>query len=52
MGGAVPGSRSNRIVNLSYFFLIMNLVAVVGFWRWATGGCETAWKPAYAKEPS
>ena len=49
LGGALPATRSNRLVNLSYFFLVMNVVALAGFWRWATGGCALAWRPAYRK---
>ncbi|MBJ6723673.1 glycosyltransferase family 2 protein [Geomesophilobacter sediminis] len=49
LGGAWPATRSNRIVNLCYFFLVMNLVAVAGFWRWARGQSASVWKPAYVK---
>lgn len=50
IGMLVPTARKIRIVNLSYFFLVMNLAAVAGFWSWVTGGCRTAWQPAYADQ--
>lgn len=46
-GFLIPAARSSRLVNLSYFFMVMNAAAVAGFWKWATGGCATAWQPAY-----
>jgi len=49
-GFLLPASRSLRLVNLSYFFMVMNAAAVAGFWMWATGGCATAWQPAYRPE--
>lgn len=49
LGALVPSLRGIRLANLSYFFLVMNLAAVAGFWRWINGRCSTAWKPAYAK---
>jgi len=48
IGLAVPIVRRHKIVTLSCFFLVMNLAAVAGFWRWITGGCHTAWLPAYS----
>jgi len=42
-----PASRSIRLVNLSYFFMIMNAAVLAGFWKWITGGCASAWQPAY-----
>lgn len=47
-GWLLPATRSLRLVNLSYFFMVMNVAAVAGFWKWATGGCATAWQPAYS----
>jgi poly-beta-1,6-N-acetyl-D-glucosamine synthase len=47
-----PTVRRIRIINLSCFFLLMNLAALAGFWRWVTGGCQTAWLPAYADQGS
>lgn len=46
-GFLLPATRSSRLVNLSYFFMVMNAAAVAGFWKWLTGGCATAWQPAY-----
>jgi cellulose synthase/poly-beta-1,6-N-acetylglucosamine synthase-like glycosyltransferase len=48
VGAVVPAARSFRIVNVSYFFLVMNFAAVSGFWRWVTGRCVTVWQPAAA----
>ncbi|MDD2335106.1 MAG: glycosyltransferase family 2 protein [Geobacteraceae bacterium] len=50
IGMLAPSARKVRIVNLSCFFLVMNLAAIAGFWRWVTGGCRTAWQPAYADQ--
>jgi cellulose synthase/poly-beta-1,6-N-acetylglucosamine synthase-like glycosyltransferase len=47
-GFLLPVTRSSRLVNLSYFFMVMNLAAVAGFWKWLSGGCATAWQPAYS----
>lgn len=49
MGGAIPMTRSNRVVNLCYFFLIMNVIAMTGFWRWLRGESATIWQPAYSE---
>ncbi len=48
-GFVVPELRKLRLVNVANFFLVMNLAAVVGFWRWVSGKCGTAWQPAYLK---
>lgn len=50
LGGAVPITRSNRWVNSSYFFLVMNLAAAAGFWCWATGKSGGVWQPAYGSK--
>lgn len=42
-GVFIPAMRQIRIVNMIYFFLVMNFAAIVGFWRWITGRSETAW---------
>lgn len=47
-GFLLPATRSNRLVNLSYFFMVMNAAVLAGFWKWLTGGCATAWQPAYS----
>lgn len=49
-GFLLPATRTSRIVNLGYFFMVMNAAAVAGFWKWVTGGCATAWQPAYKDE--
>ncbi|MEI6825854.1 MAG: glycosyltransferase family 2 protein [Desulfuromonadales bacterium] len=46
-GFLLPTTRSSRVVNLVYFFMVMNAAAVAGFWKWVTGGCANAWRPAY-----
>lgn len=46
-GFLLPATRSVRPVNLAYFFMLMNAAAVAGFWKWARGGCASAWQPAY-----
>jgi len=51
-GYLLPATRSIRLVNISYFFMVMNAAAVAGFWKWATGGCATAWQPAYTGKES
>jgi len=48
IGVFVPAARNFRIVNMCYFFLVMNLAAVGGFWIWITGRCATAWQTAGA----
>jgi len=48
MGVLLPVTRSIRLVNLSCFFMVMNAAAMAGFWTWLTGGCSTAWQPAYS----
>lgn len=45
-GAFVPAARRMRLVNLSYFFLVMNAAAVCGFWWWITGRSAAAWQPA------
>ena len=51
-GLLLPSTRSIRLINLSYFFIVMNAAAVAGFWKWATGGCANAWQPAYSGKES
>jgi poly-beta-1,6-N-acetyl-D-glucosamine synthase len=48
-GFVIPGLRKLRPVNVAYFFLVMNLAVLAGFWRWITGRCATSWQPAYMK---
>jgi len=42
-GLLVPAIRRVRLVNLVYFFVVMNVAAIAGFWKWLTGRCNTAW---------
>ncbi len=39
-----PIIRKQRLVGLSYFFIVMNVAAVVGWWRWLRGDLEKCWK--------
>jgi cellulose synthase/poly-beta-1,6-N-acetylglucosamine synthase-like glycosyltransferase len=48
-GFLLPTTRSIRLVNLSYFFVVLNAAAIAGFWKWASGGCASTWLPAYRK---
>lgn len=38
-------ARKFRLVNLSYFFLVLNGAALVGLIRWMTGRCAGSWQP-------
>jgi biofilm PGA synthesis N-glycosyltransferase PgaC len=51
VGVIVSRSRRVRIVNLCYFFLIMNAATVAGFWQWFTGQSGATWKQKCAEEP-
>jgi len=42
-----PVLQKNKLISLSYFFMVMNAAAVVGFWRWFTGKSSASWKSAY-----
>ena len=44
MGWLVPCSRRIRLINLSYFFLRMNVISAGAFFIWSAGRCENAWK--------
>jgi len=52
VGCSLPTARRFRLINLSYFFMVMNAAATAGFWRWITGRATTAWQPAYSKATS
>jgi len=45
-----PALRTNKLINLGYFFMVMNAAAVAGFWRWITGQSSASWKRAYAAD--
>jgi len=49
-GAVIPALRKNRLVNVTYFFVVMNLAVVVGFWHWLSGRCTLSWQPAYLKQ--
>ncbi|MCM0083339.1 glycosyltransferase family 2 protein [Geomonas sp. Red32] len=49
-GYLVPPLRALRPVRLALFFMTLNLAAVAACWIWASGRCETSWRPAYDKE--
>ena len=46
-GYLLPLSRNLRLINISYFFAVMNIAALCGFWHWLTGNCGSIWQPAY-----
>ncbi|RJP20378.1 MAG: glycosyltransferase family 2 protein [Deltaproteobacteria bacterium] len=48
-GYMIPAWRKIRLVNAALFFVVMNLAAIVGCWRWASGNCEITWRPSYIK---
>jgi len=43
-GKFFPVARNNRLVNLIYFFMVMNAAAVTGLWKWVSGRCSDVWK--------
>ncbi len=45
-GWLIPQIRSYRIINLSYFFMVLNFAALNGFWYWITGNCKNVWQPS------
>ena len=46
-GYLLPLSRNFQMINISYFFAVMNIAALCGFWHWLTGNCGSIWQPAY-----
>lgn len=48
-GILLPATRKLRLINLAYFFIIMNAAALMGLLRWLTGGCESAWNTTRIK---
>lgn len=48
-GALLPCSRRFRIINTLYVFTAINVAAVVGFWKWATGQCGKTWQTVSAK---
>jgi poly-beta-1,6-N-acetyl-D-glucosamine synthase len=48
-GLLAPSARRVRLVNLVYFFVVMNAAALAGFWKWLTGQSGGSWKSTYSK---
>ncbi|HXU84121.1 MAG TPA: glycosyltransferase [Polyangia bacterium] len=42
-GAALLGSRAGRLAGVARTFLVMHVAAVVGLWRFATGGQKVTW---------
>lgn len=40
----LPLLRRSKLLKLWYFFCVLNLAAVYGFFTWITGGSSSAWK--------
>lgn len=38
-----PVVQRDRVMNLVYFFLVMNVAALAGFWKWFTGHAVGSW---------
>ncbi len=45
-GWLITQARSYRVINLGYFFMVLNFAALNGFWYWITGNCKNAWQPS------
>lgn len=52
IGTLWPVARRNRVIGISYFFVVLNTAALVGFWRWWRGGCGAAWRSSGAGDIS
>lgn len=48
IGAVWPAARRNRLIGISYFFVVLNTAALVGFWRWWRGDCGAAWRSSGA----
>jgi len=46
----IESLRDNKLIGFAYFFIVMNLAAITGFWIWITGRCDSIWKPAYKEK--
>lgn len=44
LGKIFPVARNNRLINLVYFFMVMNAAVVTGFWKCVTGQCNDVWQ--------
>ncbi|MEM7020763.1 MAG: glycosyltransferase family 2 protein, partial [Pseudomonadota bacterium] len=49
LGAIWPAAQKNRLINLCYFFVVLNLAAAQGFWVWISGRSSRIWQPAYKK---
>lgn len=38
-----PVVQRDRLMNLVYFFIVMNVAALAGFWKWSTGHTVGSW---------
>lgn len=43
VGLLAPSVHRNRLVKLAYFFAVMNVAALAGFWKWLTGQSGSSW---------
>jgi len=43
-GKFFPVARKNKLVNLIYFFMVMNAAAVTGLWKLISGRCNDVWQ--------
>lgn len=46
-----PALRSNVFVGIGYFFVVLNLASLFGFFLWITGKSHIAWQPAGKIKP-
>lgn len=46
IGWVIGKAREFRLINLCYFFMLLNVAALNGFIYWITGNCENAWEPS------
>lgn len=42
-GWLIPKARIVRVINLSFFFMTLNIAVVYGFFYWITGNCSKTW---------
>lgn len=44
VGWLIPKTRNNKVINLAFFFVMLNGAALSGFYFWAAGKCQGVWK--------
>ncbi len=44
LGWLIPKTRKNKMINLAFFFVMLNGAALSGFYFWAAGKCQGVWK--------